>query len=113
MRIEIDADKTGRMTLEGDLTIQSIGELRTGLLEAMEAVDALVIDMGMVTGIDMACLQLFCSAHRTYVREGKTLSFRYRLADDIRRVVETAGYSANACGADVAEKTCLWNGGRD
>lgn len=61
----------GVLTLEGDMTIDQAGELRSLLLESMEKVDRIMIDAAGVEEIDLACFQVFLSAYRFFGENGK------------------------------------------
>lgn len=69
-------DKTGRsrrLALEGALVVQHVAEMKTKLKEALEEVDTLTIDLSETSEVDLAGLQLLCSAHRTAISLNKTL----------------------------------------
>jgi ABC-type transporter Mla MlaB component len=111
MKVEIQPDNTGRLILEGDLTIQHVTDLRGVLLEALQKVEQLTLDMSGVTDIDVSCLQLLCSAHRTYLGSGKTIEINTENRAVVNKVMQAAGYSPHVCGAGEA-MSCLWQGGK-
>jgi anti-sigma B factor antagonist len=65
--------QTGGMALAGDLTIFSVLDIRDRLNEAFEAADSVAVDLGGVTEIDTAGLQLMLLAKR---KAGKNVLFR-------------------------------------
>jgi ABC-type transporter Mla MlaB component len=56
-------DRTLR--LEGELTIGRVGEMVSVLNEALDGLKRSVIDLGGVSEIDAAGIQLLCSLHRS------------------------------------------------
>ncbi len=109
MKLELEPDNSGRLVLAGDLTIQHVADMRAVLLEALQKVQQLIVDMSKVTDIDVSCLQLLCSAHRTYIKSGKAIAFKDTRPAAVNRVMEAAGYSPHVCGAGEA-MSCLWKG---
>jgi ABC-type transporter Mla MlaB component len=110
MKLEILADNTGRLVLAGDLTIQHVAAMRSVLIEALQRVGQLTLDMSGVTDIDVSCMQLLCSAHRTYIGSGKTIEIIKEQPGVVNRVMQAAGFSSHVCGAGEV-LSCLWKGG--
>lgn len=73
------------VALQGELTIYTVAETRNRLLAAMAGADRLTIDLGAVTEIDTAGLQLLLLAGR---KPGKDVSFA-RHSAAVRRAAET------------------------
>jgi anti-anti-sigma factor len=67
---------TDRHTLpiEGDVSIYTVGELKSQLLQAMTQHPALDLDLTMVTEIDGAGVQLLMSARKQALAMGQTLT---------------------------------------
>lgn len=67
---------TDRHTLpiEGDVSIYTVGELKSQLLQAMTQHPALDLDLAMVTEIDGAGVQLLMSARKQALAMGQTLT---------------------------------------
>lgn len=105
---------SGTVRLEGELNIQNAGRLKETLVKAFAEVEALSLDLGGVTGIDIACMQVLCSAHKTFLTSNKSFTVRGRVAPSFERSVRDGGYATTAgCDADP-QCTCLWIiGGRD
>ncbi len=94
--------------LEGDLTLPNAAELRTMLIKALIDADAVTIRFGDVQELDLSCLQLFCSAHRSAVRLKKQVQFAGTLPKILQETADVAGYSRlKGCHLDT-EKSCLW-----
>lgn len=111
MKVEIQADNKGKLVLAGDLTIQRVAGLRGALLGALQEVEQLTLDMTGVTEVDVPCLQLLCSAHRTFLGSGKNLEILDGGPEALLQAMNAAGYSSHVCGANMAVN-CLWKGGK-
>jgi len=98
----------GVVTLDGDVTLQQAEELRRILIKALVDADEVSLDMDKVEKVDLSCLQLLCSAHRSATRFTKKLAFSGRPPQVLREAVETAGFSrVTGCRLDC-DKSCLW-----
>jgi ABC-type transporter Mla MlaB component len=102
-----------RLSLEGELTVSNAADLRQGLLAALEQSDRLELDLDAVTAIDLAGLQLLCSAQRTAMAGEKSLTFKDALPPALQEACANAGfdfYRSCRCnqGAD-----CFCAGGRE
>jgi anti-anti-sigma factor len=65
---------TGPLVLDGELTVQSAAEHKTLLLAALEATDALDLDLSGVSELDTAGLQLLLLLKREAGTFGKTVT---------------------------------------
>lgn len=96
------------ITVTGELTTGNIEKLRSLLIKALADTDVVGLDMENVTSVDLSCLQLLCSAHRSAVSKNRRLYLRHGRTDALLRAADAAGYSRRAgCRID-SEKTCLW-----
>jgi len=96
------------LTFSGELTLEHAGAMRTAIIQALTEADHVEIDFSRVTEIDLFCLQLLCSAHRTSLRLKKRFNFVGSQPANFRETVEAAGYVRVAgCGLDV-KHNCLW-----
>ena len=98
-----------RLVLGGELTIQTIAEQRTALMDALgQAPGAdLALDLQAVHGCDSAGVQLLLSAHQSLQRQGRHL-WLGPLSPTLHAVLRTYGLqghfeSADALARDVAE----------
>jgi len=104
------ADKPDARTLivNGEMTIQNAGEIRSALLEAFAGVEVLSLDMADVTEIDLAGLQLLCAAHRTSTTDKKSFSISGTENETVKSMIRDAGFDRHTgCVHDV-DKTCIW-----
>lgn len=74
------------MWLSGELTIFSAADIRQRLLETLGQMDELMVDLGEVTEMDTAGLQLMLLAKR---KPGKTVRFCNH-SDSVLRLVDLA-----------------------
>jgi ABC-type transporter Mla MlaB component len=99
---------TGVLTFSGELTVEHVGEMRTALIQALTDVDCVEMDFSGVTEVDLFCLQLLCSVHRTSLRLNKRVNFIGSQPAKFRETLEEAGYSrVTGCGLD-REHSCFW-----
>lgn len=100
---------SGALAIGGALTIENAAELKTVIVDALGATTHLVLDLARLATADLCCLQLFCSAHRTADRAGKTIVFS-NIGEGFARALEEAGYVRHIGCIDGACPDCLWTG---
>ncbi len=99
------------LTLDGELTIEHAGELKKMLIEAMDSAESVDIKLEEVTGVDLSCLQLLCSAHRTALKSRKQLTLSSEESDAFQQMVRDVGYARHDGCALNPGPGCLWCGG--
>lgn len=96
------------LNLEGDLTVQNACALRDAIVQAQETGRHLALNLENVTGADVSCLQLFCSAHRTLVKSDRRLTLVRPLPEIFDGIVRQAGFNRErGCALDIFHD-CLW-----
>jgi len=96
------------LVMAGNLTIGRASDARVELQEALENAKHIDLDIEAAGEVDLAFLQLLCSAHRTSVSMDKTLVFRGVIPEMFKKSVEDNGYARlTGCALDC-NKTCLW-----
>ncbi len=101
------------VTIAGPMTIAYAGESREQLLAAFEKANTITADLCGVTEIDVAGLQLLCSAHLSSIRMNKTFSIISGPGSVVWEAADAAGQLRQmGCVVDVCH-TCIWTGGRD
>ncbi len=106
-KVEESGDKK-TLSINGELKIQDAAELQKVLIESLENTEHLDLNLEEVTGIDMSCLQLLCSAHRTMSSSNKLLTISSSYTEAVREAVNDAGYQqSKGCESDKDE-SCLW-----
>jgi anti-anti-sigma factor len=103
-----DKPDAGILIVNGEMTIQNAGEIRSALLEAFAGVEVLSLDMTDVTEIDLAGLQLLCAAHRTSTTDKKSFSISGTDNETVKSMIRDAGFDRHTgCVHDI-DKTCIW-----
>jgi anti-anti-sigma regulatory factor len=108
---QADAPGTRIVVISGEMAIQNAGEIRTVLLEAFSQGEGVCLELGKVTGVDLAGLQLLCAAHRTSMTDKKHFSISGIDTEAIRSVIRDAGFPRHTGCAEDVNKTCIWTGG--
>lgn len=101
------------LKLEGELTVALAADLRAALLNSFERADNVIINLDNVTKIDLSCLQLLCSAHRTADEDGKTLTVEDPTLPMYVEARKDGGFMYNKPCKHVSTEDCLWVGGGD
>jgi anti-anti-sigma factor len=108
MEMQMDCSDNGIVQLKGELNIQYAGELKELLLKACSEGKELSLDLGGVTEVDIACLQVLCSAHKTFLASNRELNLIGREAASFVRALDDSGYRRKTgCHSDP-NRNCLW-----
>jgi anti-anti-sigma regulatory factor len=94
----------------GEMTILNAGEIRNALLVAFSEGEEVCLDLGKVTEVDLAGLQLLCAAHRTAMADKKQFSISGIDNEVIECVIQDAGFLRHTGCAEDVDKTCVWTG---
>ena len=65
--------KKGALTLKGELTLSNIHRVKEALLDVLSRFKEIDIIIENIEQIDFSCIQLFCAAHKSAVKQGKSL----------------------------------------
>jgi anti-anti-sigma regulatory factor len=103
--IPTDHHRPAVLQVGGEATIQHIRQFKEALVEGLNAHPELTIDLSHVTETDLSCLQLLCSAHRTYQR----LKLTPGTLDTLNKLIESSGFTRleGCCHVDDTQ-SCLW-----
>lgn len=102
-------NKTGTLRLEGDLTIERAAELHDVCRQALAASEKITIECGEVGRVDLSCLQLLCSAHRTAVAQDKQFCFVGKRPECLSEAGTQAGFlRERKCQMNPERQDCLW-----
>lgn len=107
MKITIKQGKA-HVQLKGDLSVADAADLKNFLVDSLARADAIVINLDRVTSIDLACLQLFCSTHRSAAKNGKKFMIQEPVPEPFIKARKAAGFMFNK---QFATEDCLWIGG--
>lgn len=93
MNSEISPSKeTSVVALTGELTIMQAAELKKRLTEALNSAQSVQVHIGKVINVDLTCMQLLCSAHRTAFVRGKQLSIVGPVSPIFRKMIDQTGF---------------------
>jgi len=100
-----------KLKFSGELTIAHADAIRSALSDTLDKADSVVLDVEQVTEMDLSALQLFCSAHRTAVANGKQIRFGCQPPEALDQTMSSAGFVREIGCDHRAEEKCLWSGG--
>lgn len=108
LRTEEDKPGSIYVDIEGELTVQHAAEFKACLLDALDRAQSVLIDLKAMEDMDLTCLQLLCSAHKSALSSGKTLTIDGGSPPHFERSLDLAGFSrSRGCTMD-ANNSCLW-----
>lgn len=85
-----EATKNGTLTLQGEVTIQNVEDLKNALVDAINSAKQVTVDVSSTTAVDVAGVQLLCAGHRFSTSCGKKMSLwlgvNKRFADFLEEV---------------------------
>ncbi len=103
-----ESDEKKILSINGELTIQNAADLKKILIESLEDTSHLTLNIENVTEIDMSCLQLLCSAHKTTINTDKGLSIHGSPSAIFQEALNVSGYQQfSGCELDKSD-SCLW-----
>jgi anti-anti-sigma regulatory factor len=97
----------GVLSVEGELTIEYAAGLKTALAEALNSGLHLILDVAKVAKTDVSCLQLICSAHKSAVLSGKTITLRNTGGEFVRALKDTGFLRHVGCAPGTGD-ACVW-----
>jgi len=100
------SDGAETITLARDMTISSAAELKEVLNNALSGSDRIMLNLEQVTEVDLSCLQLLCSAHRTAKKREKSFTRTGDCPETLKIIAEHAGYLRHT----GCVGGCLWAG---
>lgn len=101
-----DGTETTSVAFRGDLTIQSAGEVRRVLREALDSRQTIKISLKNIESIDLSCIQILCAAHKTAFKANKQLTFDAVLPETAIRAIEQAGFHCLKTCGNNSENAC-------
>lgn len=107
LRVE-DSGDAKVLILNGELTIEHADELKDALAKSLNSAGHVVLNIEGASNVDLSCLQLLCSTHRTAVRSNKVLSLSGGYSGPFKQAVTDLGYFRSiGCSLDTGN-TCIW-----
>jgi anti-anti-sigma factor len=86
------SDKSGKLILRGDLTIQVSIPFKEVLISVIQQADRCLINMDELESIDLSCIQLLYSAYITAERRNKKFRLDGRCGETIYSTIKRSGY---------------------
>ena len=68
-----EATDQGLLILQGEVTIQHVGDLKKALADAVRNAKLVTVDVSSTTAVDVAGVQLLCAGHRFSTSYGKKM----------------------------------------
>lgn len=102
------AGSRATMTICGDVTIQNISEFKENLLQMQNMADEFSIDLEGIREADVACLQMICAAHRTWLQMNKRLTLAGPVPGEFYKILMSSGYLREGGCRLYSNHPCLW-----
>ncbi len=99
------------LRIRGELTIENAEELRTLLMKTTEGTDTLSLDLSEIDTIDVAGLQILCSAHRSWLGAQRKVVCTPGTIDTLAEAAVEAGFIRSSGCMPSAGGWCLFTGG--
>ena len=111
MSVDIQMEN-GLTTLncQGELTIVQIADFKKTITDIMQGSKEVIVDMQKITDMDISCLQLLCSANRTFEQNNIKLTRMGMLTDIMRQTLLDAGYDLGDGCPEAPCENCFWKG---
>ena len=103
-------DNSCIISISGEMTILQVNELKDVLSHCLNKYESTRIDFEQVKTIDLANVQLLCSANMTYEKAGRTLSKTGMNAAVIESALTEIGYNRDRGCLENPCDLCLWKG---
>jgi anti-anti-sigma regulatory factor len=112
MSTRVKIDNNVIVMFEGDLTVKHAEEMKADIVKALKNGELVGMTFEDITSVDLSCLQLLCSSHRSAVRLQKKMYFESCPPQILKDMADATGFLwLKGCTADCA-KSCLWNAAR-
>ena len=84
--------KTARFSIRGELTLDSVNRLKTSLSDLLSGYRSIEVEFRDFSHIDLSGLQILCSAHKSAVKQGKSLILTGELPEAVKTLARDAGF---------------------
>ena len=101
-------NNTGKLLVEGALTINNIGDLKDRFVEAFEQAEQVLIDVSVTTVVDVAGVQLLYACKRFSSGRGKKMCLRVGENDVFKNFLDEVGFEQNFICTQDEENECLF-----
>jgi ABC-type transporter Mla MlaB component len=101
-------NKNHVLTMSGSLTIEHAAQVKDTIIKTLKNSASLELELGGITEIDLAGLQLLCATHRSMLSSHKNIRLITQLPTSIRKMAQQVGFlRATGCALDD-NNDCLW-----
>jgi ABC-type transporter Mla MlaB component len=87
-----DENHCATVAFSGEMTVRTINDAYRRLCEELQNNNAIVIDAGEVSDVDLSFVQLLESARRTAAHEGKHCALASPASGGLRTMLERGGF---------------------
>lgn len=108
MTTNTNAGKSKELVFQGELLIQRVAELKQELQQALDAVDELMVNLVETPDIDLSCMQVLCSAHRTACKMNKELKLAGIDREALQKPLRRGGLPPRGSCPEGIAASCLW-----
>ena len=98
----------GTLLVEGDMTINHIGDLKKRLVEAFDSAERETVDVSSATAVDVAGIQLLCACHRFSSGRGKKMCLRLGENAKFAQFLDEVGFTKDFICNHGDANECLW-----
>lgn len=105
-----DTGNTSILRIQGTLSIQDSTALREHLLEVFSLRKGVILDLKEAASIDVACVQVFCSAHKTFRKAGQDISTSGDVPGGFMDSLRSIALTPESCDREH-HGMCLWSTG--
>jgi len=106
-----DDSTHAKVLVKGSLTIDNIAEFRQTLVEALEASNRVVLDLGELQEVDITAVQTICSACKTAAASQRSLSAEGQIPDCFQEFGKGIGAPHGVPCCQNCNEPCTWFGG--
>lgn len=93
--------------ISGELTLENIPGLRNALLERLDQDGNITINLEKIGAVDISFIQLLCSAHRTALSRGKSISLS-SYPEPFMKAIKDSGLCSFVCRKNGKRTECMW-----
>ncbi|MGK7397121.1 MAG: hypothetical protein ACNS62_21265 [Candidatus Cyclobacteriaceae bacterium M3_2C_046] len=93
LRVEANGDKTAKIYLDGELSIQNSTQIKNKLLGELKKHDQLEIIVNNAEAFDISCIQIFYSLSKTASTMNKSITYSLTLPKELGAIIAHSGFN--------------------
>jgi anti-anti-sigma regulatory factor len=102
-------DNSGVLSVDGDLTIAHVAEIKERLVAAFSDAETVTIDVSGSTALDVAGVQLLCACHSFSSKAGKSMQLELGDNQTFAAFLDEIGVSRSFVCNKGGDGECLWS----